>query len=98
ARTYGRFVGLTIINPTTIVYFAAVVIGLGVAKGMTAADGALFVIGAFLASLSWQVFHRRRWRVRRSPALGAISKSGDNRRKPGDPRPGHRDLAGLRHP
>jgi arginine exporter protein ArgO len=56
ARTYGRFVGLTIINPTTIVYFAAVVIGLGVARGMTAADGALFVTGAFLASLSWQVF------------------------------------------
>ena len=54
ARTYGRFVGLTIINPTTIVYFAAVVIGLGVARGMTAADGVLFVIGAFLASLSWQ--------------------------------------------
>jgi len=54
ARTYGRFVGLTVINPTTVVYFAAVVIGLGVARGMTAADGAIFVIGAFLASLSWQ--------------------------------------------
>jgi arginine exporter protein ArgO len=54
AQTYGRFVGLTIINPTTVVYFAAVVIGLGVASGMTAADGVLFVIGAFLASLSWQ--------------------------------------------
>ncbi len=54
ARTYGRFVGLTLINPTTVVYFAAVVIGLGVARGMTAADGVLFVSGAFLASLSWQ--------------------------------------------
>jgi arginine exporter protein ArgO len=54
ARTYGRFVGLTLINPTTVVYFAAVVIGLGVARGMTAADGVMFVIGAFLASLSWQ--------------------------------------------
>ena len=54
ARTYGRFVGLTIINPTTVVYFAAVIIGLGVAEGMTAADGAVFVAGAFLASLSWQ--------------------------------------------
>ena len=32
ARTYGRFVGLTVINPTTVVYFAAVVIGLGVAE------------------------------------------------------------------
>ena len=54
ARTYGRFLGLTIINPTTVVYFAAVIIGLGVAEGMTAADGAVFVAGAFLASLSWQ--------------------------------------------
>jgi threonine/homoserine/homoserine lactone efflux protein len=53
-RTYGRFVGLTLINPTTVVYFAAVVIGLGVAEDMNAGDGALFVIGAFLASLSWQ--------------------------------------------
>jgi len=54
ALTYGRFLGLTIINPTTVVYFAAVIIGLGVAEGMTAGDGAVFVAGAFLASLSWQ--------------------------------------------
>lgn len=54
ARTYSRFLGLTIINPTTVVYFAAVIIGLGVAEGMTAGDGAVFVAGAFLASLSWQ--------------------------------------------
>jgi arginine exporter protein ArgO len=53
-RTYARFVGLTIINPTTVVYFAAIVIGLGVAREMSAGDGALFVTGAFLASLSWQ--------------------------------------------
>ena len=54
ARTYGRFVGLTVINPTTVVYFAAVIIGLGVAEGMSVGDGTLFVVGAFLASLSWQ--------------------------------------------
>ncbi|HSJ84720.1 MAG TPA: LysE family transporter [Acidimicrobiia bacterium] len=54
ARTYGRFLGLTIINPTTVIYFAAVIIGLGVAEGMTPGDGAVFVAGAFLASLSWQ--------------------------------------------
>jgi arginine exporter protein ArgO len=53
-RIYARFVGLTIINPTTVVYFAAVVIGLGVAEDMTPGDGLLFVTGAFLASLSWQ--------------------------------------------
>jgi arginine exporter protein ArgO len=54
AKTYARFVGLTIINPTTIVYFAAVIVGLGVADDLSATEGALFVVGAFLASLSWQ--------------------------------------------
>jgi len=54
ASTYARFVGLTVINPTTIVYFAAVIVGLGVADDMSAVEGALFTVGAFLASLSWQ--------------------------------------------
>jgi arginine exporter protein ArgO len=54
AGTFARFVGLTIINPITIVYFAAVIVGLGVANDMSAAEGLLFVFGAFLASLSWQ--------------------------------------------
>jgi arginine exporter protein ArgO len=54
AGTYARFLGLTIINPTTVVYFAAVVVGLGVASGLTGIGGVVFAIGAFLASLSWQ--------------------------------------------
>lgn len=54
ALTYARFLGLTIINPTTIVYFAAVIIGLRVADDMTLPQGIMFVLGAFLASLSWQ--------------------------------------------
>lgn len=54
--TYARFVGLTIINPATVVYFAAVIIGLGVANDMSVGDGILFSAGAFLASLSWQTF------------------------------------------
>lgn len=54
ARTYGRFLGLTIINPTTVVYFGAVIIGLGIGAGMTPRTGMVFVAGAFLASLSWQ--------------------------------------------
>jgi arginine exporter protein ArgO len=54
ASTYARFVGLTIINPTTIVYFAAVIVGLGVAEDMTAVEGVAFAVGAFVASLSWQ--------------------------------------------
>ena len=54
AGTYARFLGLTIINPTTILYFAAVIIGLGVASELTGGTGVVFVLGAFLASLSWQ--------------------------------------------
>ncbi len=54
AGTYARFLGLTIINPATIVYFAAIIVGLGVASEMSVTDGVLFVAGAFLASLSWQ--------------------------------------------
>jgi arginine exporter protein ArgO len=53
-RTYVKFLGLTVINPMTVVYFAAVVLGLGLADGLSATEGALFVTGAFLASLSWQ--------------------------------------------
>lgn len=53
-RTYLKFLGLTIINPMTVVYFAAVVLGLGLADGLTLAQGVWFVTGAFLASLSWQ--------------------------------------------
>ena len=54
AATYAKFVGLTIINPLTVVYFAAFVLGLGLAEGLSVTEGALFVTGAFLASLSWQ--------------------------------------------
>ena len=65
-RTYARFLGLTIINPMTVVYFAALVLGLP-SLGNEAAERAAFVIGAFAASLSWQsllagvgaVVHRR---------------------------------------
>jgi arginine exporter protein ArgO len=56
ALTYARFLGLTIINPLTVVYFAAIVLGLGLAAELSAGDGVAFVIGAFIASLSWQLF------------------------------------------
>ena len=54
AATYAKFVGLTMINPLTVVYFAAFVVGFGLAEGLRLGEGALFVAGAFLASLSWQ--------------------------------------------
>ena len=55
ALTYARFLGLTVINPLTVVYFAAIVLGLGLAAELTPAAGVAFVTGAFLASLSWQL-------------------------------------------
>lgn len=52
--TYFQFLGLTLLNPMTIVYFAALILGgsAGSRAGVTAA--VLFVLGAGLASLSWQ--------------------------------------------
>jgi threonine/homoserine/homoserine lactone efflux protein len=55
AGTYVKFLGLTIINPMTVVYFVAVVLGLGLAEDLRAGQAGLFAAGAFLASLSWQI-------------------------------------------
>ena len=50
---YGRFLGLTLLNPMTVVYFGALIVGLP-STGESAAAKLAFVGGAFLASLSWQ--------------------------------------------
>lgn len=51
---YSLFVGITAINPATVVYFAAVVLG---NHGLvtTPAQGVVFVAAAFAASASWQL-------------------------------------------
>ena len=49
-RAYLGILGLTLLNPATVVYFAALVLGRGDAGG-----GVWFVVGAFLASASWQL-------------------------------------------
>jgi arginine exporter protein ArgO len=49
-RAYAAILGLTLLNPATVIYFAALVLGRGGSGG-----GAWFVIGAFLASASWQL-------------------------------------------
>jgi arginine exporter protein ArgO len=49
-RAYGTILGLTLLNPATVIYFAALVLGRGGAGG-----GIWFVAGAFLASASWQL-------------------------------------------
>lgn len=54
-RTYLKFLGLTIINPLTVIYFTVFVVGLRVADTPTPLEGGLFVAGAFAASLSWQL-------------------------------------------
>lgn len=53
AATYNRFLGLTLLNPATIVYFAALVLALPVLNADPLARPA-FVVGALAASLSWQ--------------------------------------------
>lgn len=53
-RAFAGVLALTLLNPATVVYFAALVLG----RGDTAAPGvaaALFVAGAFFASASWQL-------------------------------------------
>ena len=49
-RAYLGILGLTLLNPATVIYFAALVLGRGDAGG-----GVWFVTGAFLASASWQL-------------------------------------------
>jgi arginine exporter protein ArgO len=51
---YFQFLGLTILNPLTVVYFAALVLGGSVGTLATIEGKVLFVLGAALASFSWQ--------------------------------------------
>lgn len=52
-RTYATVLALTLLNPATIIYFASLTVGL---PAISSEPGArvLFVLGAGLASLSWQ--------------------------------------------
>jgi threonine/homoserine/homoserine lactone efflux protein len=52
---YAQFVGITIINPLTVVYFTAFILGRGPsAYQHSLVANLLFVLGVGLASLSWQ--------------------------------------------
>lgn len=56
-QIYAGFLGLTLLNPMTVTYFAALVLGGAVAGGQaldTPSTRAAFVVGAWLASWSWQ--------------------------------------------
>jgi len=54
-RAYVVLLGATLLNPATIVYFAALVIGAQADAVVAPADRIAFVCGAFLASASWQL-------------------------------------------
>ncbi|TRW47321.1 LysE family transporter [Georgenia yuyongxinii] len=55
ARAFVVVLGLTLVNPTTVVYFAALVTGSAVNPSAGPAERLTFVLGAFLASASWQL-------------------------------------------
>ncbi|MFB6559669.1 LysE family transporter [Streptomyces sp. NPDC056400] len=52
-KAFARYVGLTALNPTTALYFAALTTAQGAALG-TGAAGAAFLLGVGAASLLWQ--------------------------------------------
>ena len=53
-QAFSFFLAITAVNPTTVVYFAAVVIGNPhLTDGV--AEGVVFVVAAFAASASWQL-------------------------------------------
>jgi arginine exporter protein ArgO len=55
APTYLAFLGLTLLNPATIAYFAALIVGLQADVLLGRGAKALFVLGAFGASATWQL-------------------------------------------
>ena len=48
--TYVRFVGITMVNPATLAYFAAIAFGFA---GSVLGDATGFITGVFIASLGW---------------------------------------------
>lgn len=54
-RAWLTFAAITAINPATVLYFAAIVLG-GTVEIDGPVEGTVFVAAAFLASASWQVF------------------------------------------
>jgi threonine/homoserine/homoserine lactone efflux protein len=54
-RAYATLAGLTLVNPTTLVSFVALVVGLRAGSAPGALGQAVFVAAAFAASASWQL-------------------------------------------
>jgi arginine exporter protein ArgO len=56
SRAFLGVLGLTLLNPATVIYFVALVVGGRATSSLTPATGIAFVAAAFLASASWQLF------------------------------------------
>ncbi|MFC8914411.1 LysE family transporter [Streptomyces sp. NPDC057116] len=54
-RAYVALLGVTVLNPMTVIYFAALVIAGQGARDPGALEQGVFVLAAFLASASWQL-------------------------------------------
>ncbi|WP_333738852.1 LysE family transporter [Streptomyces sp. IBSBF 2806] len=55
ARAFLSLLGITLLNPTTVVYFAALVLGNDADDAVRPLEQGVFVLAAFVASASWQV-------------------------------------------
>ncbi|MFB8247100.1 LysE family transporter [Streptomyces sp. NPDC055952] len=55
ARAYFWLLGITLLNPTTVIYFAALVLGTRAGGPAGPLEQGVFVLAAFAASASWQV-------------------------------------------
>lgn len=54
-RAFLSLLGITLLNPATVVYFAALVLGSGASEAVRPLEQGVFVGAAFAASASWQV-------------------------------------------
>ena len=55
ARAYFGLLGMTMLNPTTVIYFAALILGSQGTSTPTHVQQTLFITAAFAASASWQL-------------------------------------------
>ncbi|MFJ7073931.1 LysE family transporter [Streptomyces sp. NPDC098781] len=55
ARAYVALLGITLLNPTTVIYFAALVLGTRATQAVSPLEQGVFVLAAFVASTSWQL-------------------------------------------
>jgi len=55
ARAFLGLLGITLLNPTTVIYFAALVLGTRAEEAVRPLEQGVFVLAAFASSASWQL-------------------------------------------